>query len=175
MSTGFDPGPPADATVVEDGDAWTLVFIRDLPHPPAKVWAALTDPERLDQWAPFAAARNLSTPGDTTLTMVDGPERNDIAATVRRAEAPELLEYTWGDDLLRWELSPVENGTRLILRHTMAAQPGMDAMVAAGWHLCLAVLSRLLDGDPVGVIRGRDATAYGFDDLRARYAEKFAT
>jgi uncharacterized protein YndB with AHSA1/START domain len=174
MSTDFDPGPLADATVVADGDTWTLIFIRDLPHPPAKVWAALTDPERLDQWAPFAAARDLSTTGDTTLTAVDGPDRSDIGATVLRADAPELLEYTWGDDLLRWELSGVAGGTRLTLRHTMAAKPGMDAMVAAGWHLCLAVLLRLLDGDPVGVIRGRDATRYGWDDLRAGYAEKFA-
>jgi uncharacterized protein YndB with AHSA1/START domain len=174
MTSDFDPGPPAGATVVADGDTWTLVFIRDLPHPPGRVWAALTDPDRLDQWAPFAAARDLAATGDTTLTMVDGPDRTPVPATVRRAEAPELLEYTWGDDLLRWELSPVAGGTRLTLRHTLAAKPGQDAMVAAGWHLCLAVLARLLGGDPVGVIRGRDATAHGFAALRDGYAEKFA-
>ncbi len=47
-------------------------------------------------------------------------------------------------------------------------------MFAAGWHIRAAVLTRLLDGDPVGVIRGRDATAHGWDDLRAAYEKSFA-
>jgi uncharacterized protein YndB with AHSA1/START domain len=173
MSTDFEPGPPADASVVGAGEQWTLVFVRALPHPPEKVWAALTDPGRLDQWAPFAAARDLSRTGETTLTMVDGPDRTDLPATVRRAEAPALLEYTWGDDLLRWELTPADGGTRLTLRHTVTERE-LPPMVAAGWHLCLAVLDRLLAGDPVGVIRGRDAKAHGWDELHAAYARRFA-
>lgn len=168
----FDPGPLADAQVVPDGDRWTLIFIRELRQPPDAVWRALTDPAELDRWAPFTAASDLGKPGDTTLTMVDGDERVDLAATVLHAEPPTLLEYTWGDDRLRWELAPAGPGTRLTLRHTLA-DPDMRAMVAAGWHLCVAVLQRLLDGRPVGVIRGQDAMAYGWEDLRAGYAEKF--
>jgi len=173
VSTDFEPGPLADASVAGAGERWTLIFVRALPHPPEKVWAALTDPGRLDRWAPFAAARDLSRTGETTLTMVDGPDRTDLPATVLRAEAPALLEYTWGDDLLRWELTPADGGTRLTLRHTFAKREEAP-MFAAGWHLCVAVLTRLLAGDPVGVIRGRDATAYGWDELRAAYAGKFA-
>ena len=173
MKAEFDPGPLADAAVTADGGSWTLIFVRALPHPPEKVWAALTDPERLDQWAPFAAARDLSRTGDTTLAMVDGPDRTDLPATVLRADAPTLLEYTWGDDLLRWELTPAGDGTRLTLRHTFAKRDEAP-MFAAGWHLCVAVLARLLAGDPVGVIRGRDATAYGWDELRAAYTREFS-
>lgn len=173
MSTEFTPGPLADASVAAAGEQWTLIFVRDLPHPPAKVWAALTDPAQLDQWAPFTAARDLSRPGETILTMVDGPDRTELPATVRRAEAPTLLEYTWGDDLLRWELTPAGDGTRLTLRHTLAERE-VAPMVAAGWHLCVAVLARLLAGEEVGVIRGRDAKAHGWDELHAAYATKFA-
>ncbi|RSM39764.1 ATPase [Actinoplanes sp. ATCC 53533] len=169
----FDPGPLAEATVAGDGEQWSLIFVRALPHPPEKVWAALTERTRLDQWAPFAAARDLSVIGETTLTMVDGPDRTDLPATVLRAEAPTLLEYTWGDDLLRWELAPADGGTQLTLRHTFAKRDEAP-MFLAGWHLCVAVLDRLLAGDPVGVIRGRDAIAYGWDELRAAYAEKLA-
>lgn len=161
------------ATVAGDGGRWTLIFVRPLPHPPEQVWAALTDPARLDQWAPFAAARDLSVPGDTTLTMVDGPDRTDTPATVLRAEPPSLLEYTWGDDRLRWELTPADGGTVLTLRHTFAERDGAP-MYAAGWHLCATVLARLLTGDPVGVIRGRDALAHGWADLRDAYAEDFS-
>jgi uncharacterized protein YndB with AHSA1/START domain len=174
MSTAFDPGPLADATVTAAGERWTLIFVRALPHPPEKVWAALTDPAQLDRWAPFTAARDLSDPGDTTLTMIDGPDRTDLAATVLRAEAPSLLEYTWGDDLLRWELTPGDGGTRLTLRHTFAERDGAP-MFAAGWHLCVAVLARLLDGTPVGVIRGRDAIDYGWEALREAYARELAS
>ena len=45
-------------------------------------------------------------------------------------------------------------------------------MVAAGWHLCADVLQRLLDGDPVPVIRGRDAMNHGWAALRDAYAER---
>jgi uncharacterized protein YndB with AHSA1/START domain len=152
-------------------DGWTLIFVRELRQAPEVVWTALTDPAELDRWAPFTAARDLGAPGDTTLTLVDGADRTDIPATVVRASAPVLLEYTWGDDRLRWELEPSGAGTRLTLRHT-PAKPDTDAMVAAGWHLCLVVLRHLLDGEPVGVIRGRDALDHGWEELRAGYAAK---
>jgi uncharacterized protein YndB with AHSA1/START domain len=168
----FDPGPIGDARLEPAGDRWTLIFVRELRQAPALVWAALTDPAELDRWAPFSAAGDLGRPGDTTLTMVDGDDRIEVPATVLRAEPPALLEYTWGPDRLRWELEPAGAGTRLILRHTLAGR-GTAGMVAAGWHLCAEVLRRLLDGEPVGVIRGRAAMAYGWEDLRAGYAEKF--
>lgn len=153
-------------------DGWTLIFIRELRQPPAVVWSALTDPARLDQWAPFSADRDLGTPGAARLTRVDGETRTPLAAEVRLAVAPELLEYTWGDDVLRWELEPAGAGTRLTLRHTLT-KPETDAMVAAGWHLCVDVLTKLLDGRPIGVIRGREAMNHGWEELRAGYAARF--
>jgi uncharacterized protein YndB with AHSA1/START domain len=151
MTDPLDSGPVGGASVAPDGDRWSLIFVRDLRHPPVAVWAALTDPARLDRWAPFIPARDLSTTGDTTLTMVDGPDRTEVPVTVRRAQPPVLLEYTWGGDLLRWELAGTDDGTRL------------------------TVLARLLAGDPVGVIRGRDAAAHGWEDLRAGYARALAS
>jgi uncharacterized protein YndB with AHSA1/START domain/catechol 2,3-dioxygenase-like lactoylglutathione lyase family enzyme len=153
-------------------DGWTLIFIRELRQPPAVVWSALTDPAQLDQWAPFTADRDLGTPGAAGLTMVDGETRTPLPAEVRLAVAPELLEYTWGEDVLRWELEPAGPGTRLTLRHTLA-KPEAAAMVAAGWHLCADVLAKLLDGEPVGVIRGQEAMNHGWEDLRAGYATRF--
>lgn len=55
----YTPGPAAGAEIQKDGEKWTLVLVRDLPHPPAKVWQALTDPEQLREWAPFDSDRNL--------------------------------------------------------------------------------------------------------------------
>jgi uncharacterized protein YndB with AHSA1/START domain len=159
-----------DATVVPDGAGWTLIFVRRLRQPPAAVWTALTDPAEMDRWAPFTG--DLAHLGETTLTMIDGDDRTETPATVLRCEPPALLEHTWGADRLRWELSAAGSGTRLTLRHTLA-EPGMDAMVAAGWHLCADVLQRLLDGEPVTAIRGRDALNHGWAELRDAYASKF--
>lgn len=167
-------GPLAEASVVADGDRWTLIFIRELRQPPSTVWPALTDPARLDRWAPFTAARPLDSPGETTLTMIDGDTHTALPAVIHRVEPPHLLEYSWGADLLRWELTPSGTGTRLTLRHTLADRD-MDAMVAAGWHLCADVLQRLLNGEPVTAIRGQEALNHGWPELRARYAATFAT
>ncbi|WIM93854.1 SRPBCC family protein [Actinoplanes oblitus] len=166
-------GPLTEASVVADGDRWTLIFIRELRQPPEQVWPALVDPDRLDRWAPFTASRPLTETGPATLTMADGDERTALPAQVRRVEPPHLLEYTWGEDLLRWELEPAEGGTRLTLRHTLADRD-MDAMVAAGWHLCADVLGRLLAGEEVTAIRGRDAMNHGWERLRDHYAAVFA-
>ena len=172
--TTFEPGPLAHVESRPSGDRWTLVFVRDLHHPPEKVWAALTDPAQLGEWAPFTTDRDLGRPGDATLTMIDGEVAEDLPATVTRAEPPTLLEYTWGQDVLRWELEPSEAGTKLTLRHTLE-DPDMVPKVAAGWHICLVVAERLLDGTPTGPIRGQDARNYGWDDLHRNYAEALGT
>jgi len=92
--TTRDPGPLADVALRSAGDRWTLIFSRDLRHPPTKVWAALTDPGQLARWAPFLASRDLTTIGDATLTMVDGDVREDLPASVITSEPPSLLEYS---------------------------------------------------------------------------------
>jgi uncharacterized protein YndB with AHSA1/START domain len=167
----FQPGPLADVACEAAAGRWTLVFVRELRHQPDDVWDALTDPARLDQWAPFAADRHLGTIGDATLTMIDGDTAEDLPATVTRAERPAVLEYEWGKDRLRWELEPTAAGTRLTLRHTLDDRPWVPS-VAAGWHLCLDVAGHLLDGTPVGVIRGDEARQYGWEALRDAYAER---
>lgn len=171
MTTPFDPGPLAEVSCHVDGERWTLVFVRELAHPPARVWAALTEPDRLAAWAPFDAERDLAVPGDTTLHMRDGDASVPMAASVLRAEAPRLLEYAWGDDLLRWELAPTSTGTRLTLRHTVD-DPSTGPMAAAGWHLCLAVADRALAGDPVDRIVGQEAKHHGWQELHDTYAER---
>jgi uncharacterized protein YndB with AHSA1/START domain len=166
---------PSDLVDVQavpaEGDAWTLVFVRDLDHAPSVVWAALTDPAQLDDWAPFRADRHLDHTGPATLTMVDGANEMPLGASVLHAERPRRLEYTWGDDVLRWELADTDAGTRLTLRHTTAKRSGVP-MMAAGWHLCLDVMALSLDGQPIGAIRGREAVDFGWRELHNAYADR---
>ena len=156
-----------------DGDRWTLVFVRELRQPPERVWEALTEPDQLRAWAPYAADRSLARTGEATLTMFAraDEEADELPARVTRAERPRVLEYTLGTDLLRWELEPVGTGTRLNLRHTVGG-PDWGPKVAAGWHLCLDVAERLLEGRPVAPIRGEDAMEHGWQELHDAYAER---
>jgi uncharacterized protein YndB with AHSA1/START domain len=131
----------------------------------------LTEPDQLREWAPFNAERDLASTGPATLTMIDGDTEVRLDATVLRVEEPTLLEYLWGDDLLRWELTPTDTGTRLTLNHTTAQRSGVP-MMAAGWHLCLDVMSHLLDGEPIGPIRGSDALEFGWRQLHDEYADR---
>ncbi|MGH3344260.1 MAG: SRPBCC family protein [Carbonactinosporaceae bacterium] len=168
--SAFDPGPLAEVECRASGDRWTLVFLRDLPHPPERVWAALTDPEQLREWSPFTADRDLGAIGAATVTMIDGDRSVDMPASVSHAEKPALLEYTWGTDLLRWELAATDSGTRLTLRHTLTNLEWVPK-VTAGWHICLVVAERFLDGNPVGPIVGENAKNYGWGELHDAYAE----
>lgn len=167
----FEPGPLAAVDFHADGDRWTLTFVRDLPHPPEQVWSALTDPTQLAQWAPFNADRDLARPGPATLTMVSRDESMRMSASVIRADRPNLLEYTWGADLLQWRLEATDEGTRLTLRHTVGDRE-LGPRVAAGWHICLVVADRMLAGAPIGRVVAEDAMDHGWQDLHDEYAAR---
>jgi uncharacterized protein YndB with AHSA1/START domain len=167
----YSPGAAAGAEVRKEGDKWTLVLVRELRHPPEKVWHALTDPAHLREWAPFDADRNLDTSGPVKLLTVGAPTPQVSETRVKRAEAPRLLEYSWGGNDIRWELEPLANGTRLTLWHNI--DRGFASMGAAGWHICFDVLDRFLAGHPIGRIVADDAMKFDWQRLHAEYATQF--
>jgi uncharacterized protein YndB with AHSA1/START domain len=169
----YTPSPARGAQVRKDGEKWTLILVRELRHPPAMVWQALTDPAHLSEWAPFDADRSLGTAGTTVkLTTVRAPTPQVSETTVTRADAPKLLEYKWGGFDMRWELEAFGDGTRLTLWTNIGHR--FIAMGAAGWHICFDVLDRLLAGQPIGRIVGPEAMKFGgWQRLNAEYAKQF--
>jgi len=167
----YAPGAASGAEVRKDGDTWTLVLVRDLSHPPAKVWEALTDPEQLREWAPFDADRNLGTVGTAKLSTVGAPTPQVTETQVKRADAPKALEFNWGGQDIRWQLEPLGDGTRLTLWHNIDRR--FIAMGAAGWHICFDVLERLLAGRPLGRRVGPAVMKIdGWQRLNAEYAKQ---
>jgi uncharacterized protein YndB with AHSA1/START domain len=169
----YAPGPARGAEVRQDGETWTLVLVRELRHAPDKVWQALTDPAQLREWAPFDADESLGTVGRTVkLTTVGAPAPHVTETTVTRADAPRVLEYTWGGFDMRWQLDAAGGGTRLTLWTNI--DRGFMSMGAAGWHICFDVLDRLLADQPIGRIVGLDAMKFGgWQRLNAEYAKQF--
>lgn len=172
-SMPYAPGPAAGARIEKDGDQWTLVLVRDLHHPPDKVWRALTDPSELRQWAPYEADRSMAAAGATVkLTTVGAPKEHITETVIKRADAPKVLEFTWGGGDMRWQLAPEGGGTRLTLWAQIDRR--YIAMGAAGWHVCIDVLDRLLGGAPIGRITGPDAMKFeGWQRLHKEYSEQF--
>ena len=167
----YMPGPAAGAEVRKDGETWTLVLVRDLHHPPAKVWKALTDPEQLREWAPFDSDRDLGAVGSAKLSTVGTPYVSETQ--VKRADAAKALEYSWGGGDIRWELEPLgDGGTRLTLWHNI--NRGYIAWGAAGWHVCFDVLDLFLGGQAIGRIVGPEAMKFeGWQRLSNEYAKQF--
>jgi uncharacterized protein YndB with AHSA1/START domain len=167
----YKPGPAAGAEVRKDGEKWTLILVRALHHPPAKVWQALTDPTQLREWAPFDADRSLASVGPVKLSTVGTPLPQISETRVTRADAPKLLEFQWGGNDMRWQLEPLGDGTRLTLWHYI--DRGFISMGAAGWHICLDVLDRFLAAEPLGRIVGGEAMKFDWPRLNTEYANQF--
>jgi uncharacterized protein YndB with AHSA1/START domain len=167
----YAPGPASGARVQKDGKKWTLVLVRELRHAPEVVWEALTDRAQLSEWAPFDADRSLDAVGPVRFSMAAAPKPQVFDTAVKRAEAPRLLEYSWGESDLRWELEPLASGTRLTLWHNIDRR--FIAWGAAGWHICFDVLERLLAGLPIGRIVGGEAMKFEWQRLNTEYAKQF--
>jgi Polyketide cyclase / dehydrase and lipid transport len=162
----YAPGPARGAQVQKDSEKWTLILVRELRHSPEDVWQALTDPEQLREWAPFEADENLGAAGN--MVKLKWASTTQVTETkVARAEAPRLLEY----HDMRWELEPLAGGTRLTLWHNIDRR--FIAWGAAGRHICLDVMDRLLGADPLGRIVGGDAMKFEWQRLNSEYAEQF--
>ncbi|MGI9074073.1 MAG: SRPBCC family protein [Bryobacteraceae bacterium] len=162
----YAPCSANGAQVRKEGEKWTLILVRELHHPPEKVWQALTDPAHLREWAPFDADGSLGTVGTVKLTWAGTPA--PLETRVTRADAPRVLEY----NDTRWELEAFDGGTRLTLWHKIDRR--FISWGAAGWHICFDVLERLLAGEPLGRIVGAEAMKFGgWQRLNAEYAKQF--
>ena len=131
-------------TLEQHGASWCLTFTRQLPHPPDKVWRAVTEPEHLAAWFPQeivgerragAALCFVSSAGDS------------FEGEMCVFDPPSVMELTWGADRLRIELTPLGAGTLLTLTDVFA-DVGKAARDAAGWHECLDRLDAALRGVP---------------------------
>jgi uncharacterized protein YndB with AHSA1/START domain len=123
-----------------------LRFERWFTHPREKVWRALTSAAELRRW--FVEILDYDRSGLTfasgaTLTFVaDGMPAG--RGKVVTCEPPALLEYTWDDETLRWELSATDGGCRLVFVN-IVGDAGTAAAVDSGWELGLKRLADALD------------------------------
>jgi uncharacterized protein YndB with AHSA1/START domain len=143
---------PGWATLDTIGGKTVLRFERRLAHAPEKVFRAISDPAELPYWFPARMETELR-PGAAIRFTFGEHEHEAPGGEILEVDPPKLLVYTWGDDVLRWEIVPEGSGCRLYFSQTLAedgasgGRPGA-ARNAAGWDVCLARLAARLDGEP---------------------------
>ena len=138
-----------DYGTIETRDDGTCVlrFERRLRHPVEKVWEALTDPARIEEWWARASVE-LEHGGRARFEWLN----SDAVAEgrVSRLEPPTAIEYdTDPHGRLLWELEPDGDETRLTLTVTNAIPDEYRPTTMAGWHVHLDFLEDALDGRPV--------------------------
>lgn len=133
-------------TYQEIGGRPALRFERSFSHPVERVWSAVSDPEEMHHWFPATVTADLR-PGGAMSFDFDDPEAPETTGEVTEIDPPRLLAFTWGDDLLRFEIVPAGEGSRLVFTHFLSER-NEAARNAAGWDLCLRELDRHVAGEP---------------------------
>ncbi len=124
-----------------------------LPYPPARVWQALTDPEKLKVWFmpnDFKPVIGRSFQFHRTANC-DLRFSDRIRCRVLEIRDEQLLSYTWTDaqyegeldSVVTWTLHPEGRGTRLFVEHRGfiaddVIQQAARSLMDNGWRVYVA-------------------------------------
>jgi uncharacterized protein YndB with AHSA1/START domain len=128
----------------------TLVIEREMPHPPEKIWRALTEGSLMEQWLMTndfqpAVGHEFS----FRATPVPGWS-GVIECKVLVVEPHTRLSYTWGTlgmgSVVAWTLTPTEGGTHIRMEQS-GFGPDQDANykgASYGWRKFIGNLESVL-------------------------------
>jgi len=130
----------------------SVVVERELPHPPEKVWRALTETSLIEQWLMKNDFRPVA--GHSfTLRADPVPNWNGIIeCQVVAAEPCKTLSYTWGtlghESVVTFTLTPTGAGTHLRMEQSgFRSDQGANYKGAQyGWKKFIGNLERVVGG-----------------------------
>src|SRR5690349_11040955 len=123
----------------------SLVVERDMPHPPEKVWRALTHGPLLEEWL----MKNDFQP------VVDHrfklrADWGTVDCQVLAVEPNKTLSYTWAayglESVVTWTLTPTSTGTHLRMEQSGFRPDQQQAYQGAkgGWQQFFAALEQVV-------------------------------
>jgi uncharacterized protein YndB with AHSA1/START domain len=130
----------------------TLVIEREMPHPPEKVWRALTQGSLIEAWLmkndfqPVVGHRFSFR--STPVPGWDGV----IESEVQVIEPNSRLSYSWGTmgtmSVVTWTLTPTKAGTHLRMEQTgfRSEQDAAYKGATYGWTKFIGNLERVIGG-----------------------------
>jgi uncharacterized protein YndB with AHSA1/START domain len=126
----------------------TLRFERRIPHRQERIWQAITDPDELKEWFPAAVIYEPRVGAPMQFDFGGAAGQDVWPGEVVAWDPPRTFAFRWGEDELRFELSPADDGTLLVFTHSFTHQPGKPARDAAGWEACFEAFDALLQAAP---------------------------
>lgn len=135
----------------------SLTIIRRIKAPPAKVYAALTEPEKMVRWWGPDAGPTLSAEADVrpggrfrvVFRTLDG-EEHEVRGVYREIVRDQRLIFTWEwismperESLVTLSLKPVNGGTELTLIHERFHDEAARDSHREGWSGALDKLEAL--------------------------------
>lgn len=122
-----------------------VVVERDMPHPPEKVWRALTQPHLIDEWL---MKTDFKPAVDHRFTL--RAEWGTVDCQVTAIEPNKSLSYRWDalgiETVVTWTLTPTSSGTHLRMEQTGFRPDQQQAYQGAkfGWQKFFANLEQVL-------------------------------
>lgn len=156
-----------EATVQQSGDKVIAQMERNFPYEIDLVWAMLSDNKQLQKWFSELSIETLEEGGRILFDMGNG-EYEEM--TITSLSAPNVMEFTWDKDLVRFDLTPNEaGGTHLVFKETIGTVTEHTPRDITGWHMCLDTIEAILANEEI------PNTQTGFNELYPIYKEKFET
>lgn len=129
----------------------TLVIEREMPHPPEKIWRALTQSSLMEEWL----MKNDFQPEvghRFTFRATPMPKWNGVIdCEVLVVEPHSRLSYSWGSlgmgSVVTFTLTPTESGTHLRMEQS-GFRPDQEANYKGanyGWQKFLGNLERVVE------------------------------
>ena len=136
-------------TMSRDGSRFVLTVERAVPHPPQRVWRAVTERTLLREWFPCDVVGDWSVGSHLEFRFPPGqwddlPEE-ELRGEVTLVDQPRQLEFRWGAHNFRFEIEPRGEGSLFRLSEFFD-DASWGARNAAGWEMCIDNLGLILDG-----------------------------
>jgi uncharacterized protein YndB with AHSA1/START domain len=123
----------------------SVVIERDVPHPPEKIWRALTEPHLIAEWL---MKNDFKPVRDHRFTL--SGDWGSVDCQVLTIEPNKTLSYTWSamglESVVTWTITPTSAGARLRMEHAGFRPDQQQAYQGAkfGWQRFLGALDQVL-------------------------------
>ena len=123
----------------------TVVVEREIPHPPEKIWRALTQPHLIEEWL---MKNDFKPAADHRFTLRG--DWGSVDCRVVTVEPNKTLSYTWDamglESVVTWTLTPTKTGTHLRMEQSGFRPDQQQAFHGAkfGWQKFFAALEHTL-------------------------------
>jgi len=124
----------------------SVIVERDIPHPPEKIWRALTQPHLIQEWL---MKNDFAPTVDHQFRL--SADWGGVDCKVLTIEPNKTLSYTWVamglESVVTWTLTPEGAGTHLRMEHAGFPMDRNQAYMGAmhGWKQFIGKLEALLE------------------------------